>query len=188
MAIDWNGRQIRRKLGFLGLSLAAGAAAAIYGQPLIHGNEQAVNLLVTFFSILAGFLVAIIAVIGDPGMLPAGSWRAAELGRPELMRRLARHKLLFLTYLVTLAAILLSLLLAKAHPGRTAILERIYLFLATVAFLYSLRLPWALARLQEERIDLEIQRKRKEVGLDSGRARLPVNPDSEAPTAPETSK
>ena len=150
-----------KKITYAAVAVGLGVVAAYYGQPLIHGNDQAINVIVTVFSILAGFLVAIIAVIGDTGLIPEGSWRVAEFALQLLKRRLARHKWLFFLYLVTLGIIFVSLLADARYPQVTVWLERCYLFVATVAFLLSLRLPWALAKIQEERIE-KIHRKRRE--------------------------
>jgi len=55
-----------------------GILLSYLGQPFIHGNQDAVNIIVTVFSILAGFLVAVITLVGDPKSLPSGSCRAWE--------------------------------------------------------------------------------------------------------------
>ena len=151
---------------FLILAVAS-LVVAYYSQPLIHGNDAAVNVIVTVFSVLAGFLVAIIAVVGDPSLLPPGSWRAAEMDRDRLDRRLVRHQALFMSYLVTLGFIFMSLLVSKAIPSLGAWLERIYLFLGILAFLYSLRLPSVLIATQRERIDSIIESRRKQEGISS---------------------
>ena len=75
--------------------IVAATAGSYFGQPLIHGNDTAINVIVTVFSILAGFLVAIIAIIGDPLLMPSGTWRVAEGARSKTIQRLTRHKYLF---------------------------------------------------------------------------------------------
>jgi hypothetical protein len=157
-----------KKVALLIVVLAISFLVAQYCQPLIHGNEAAINIIVTVFSILAGFLVAIIAIVGDPALLPPGSWRVAELEREKLDRRLTRHKALFMSYLITLGLIFLSLLAAKSIPSLSYWLERIFLFLGTLAFLYSLKLPGALIETQRERITLMIDQRRKEEGITAG--------------------
>jgi type IV secretory pathway VirB2 component (pilin) len=158
---------IRKAITFLMLTVAS-LVVAHYTQPLIHGNDAAVNVIVTVFSVLAGFLVAIIAVVGDPALLPPGSWRAAEMDRDRLDRRLVRHQALFMSYLVTLGVIFMSLVVSKSVPSLGAWLERIYLFLGILAFLYSLRLPSVLIATQRERIDSIIESRRKQEGISSG--------------------
>lgn len=128
-----------------------------YMQPFIHGNQDAINIIVTVFSILAGFLVAIITVVGDPSALPRGSWRAARLGSQLTYNRLTRKKWLFTLYLLTLALIFISVLLKGQCPSIEIWLERVYLFIAILAFFLSFQLPSALMKLQQERIEQEIE-------------------------------
>lgn len=147
------------------LAVIAGMAVAWIGQPLIQDNDQAVNVIVTVFSVLAGFLVAIIAIVGDPVLLPPGTWRAAEMERSKLQNRLVRHKWLFILYLLTLGLIFLALLLKEQDPRLIVWLERGFLFLGTVSFVLSLRLPGALMGVQSERIDAVIEHRRRQDGI-----------------------
>ncbi len=138
---------------------------AFYGQPYIHGNSEATNIIVTVFSILAGFLVAVITIIGDPSALPSGSWRLARLSSDQVYIRLTRHKLLFLVYLLTLLLIFLNSLIKGEFPAFELWTERIYLFLAIAAFTLSFQLPSALMDLHTERIEHEITARRKLEGI-----------------------
>lgn len=159
---DWS------KIGFGGFSIAIGGLVAWLGQPLIHENDQAINVIVTVFSVLAGFLVAIIAIVGDPILLPPGSWRAAEMEREKLTRRLIRHRWLFVLYLLTLAVVFLAFLFSSEENAAIVTwLERAFLFFGAVAFLLSLALPGALMRVQSERIDAVIEHRRAEDGIGS---------------------
>ena len=152
-----------RKVAFLTFSIAVSIAFSKVGQPLIHGNQSAVDVIVTVFSILAGFLVAIIAIIGDPTSIPKGSWRVAEVKMPSIEDRINKQKWLFTGYLITLGLIFASLLATKANSQISAILEHIYLFLSSLAFIYSLKLPGFLSRIQRERVNEEIEARRREV-------------------------
>jgi hypothetical protein len=145
------------KLRFAALAIVLSCFMSYIGQPLIHGNDQAINVIVTVFSVLAGVLVAIIAVIGDIILLPLGTWRAVEVGRSILDNRLIRHKWLFIAYLVTLALIFFALLTAKAFPDWCVWLERFFLFFAAFSFLLSLQLPSTLVQTQREHIDAVIE-------------------------------
>ena len=152
--IDWS----KIRLGILASFLAL--LSSYYGQPLIHGNEQAINIIVTVFSVLAGFLVAIIAIVGDPVLLPPGSWRAAEMERGKLHKRLIRHKWLFTLYLLTLAFIFSALLFKGKFPHLVVWLERAFLFFGVFAFSLSMALPSSLMKVQRERIDAVIEHRR----------------------------
>jgi len=154
MNIDWS------KIGIAFAAAAFAGCIAYFGQPYIHDNSQAIGVMVTVFSVLAGFLIAIIAIVGDPALLPPGTWRAAEIERSQVKQRLARHKWLFVTYLLTLGVIFLSLLIEQHFPTFSLWLERVFLFLGTFAFILSLRLPSALMRAQMDRIDMVIEHRR----------------------------
>ncbi|ADU63419.1 MAG: hypothetical protein KUA35_10285 [Pseudodesulfovibrio sp.] len=153
------------RIAFFSLALLSGISAAIWGQPLIHGNESAVNIIVTVFSILSGFLIAVITIIGDPsGVASRNSWRFSELNRNNVNRRLIRNKWMFVLYLITLTLIFLSALI-KDHSAVTIWIERAYLGLAVMAFVLSFRLPWALVNIQMRRYDELIDEQRKACGI-----------------------
>lgn len=141
--------------------------ASYYGQPLIHGNQEAVNVIVTVFSILAGFLVAVITLVGDPKSLPSGSWQVARLGSELTYNRLIRHKWLFKAYLITLFLIFISIVVKKQFPSVQVIIEYIYMFFATISCFLSFKLPAALMELQKERIEHEIEERRKSEGIEN---------------------
>lgn len=150
-----------KKIAIALFSVLFSLVLTFYFQPYIHGNQDAINIIVTVFSILAGFLVAIITIVGDPGALPGGSWRAARLGSKLTYNRLTRKKWLFILYLLTLTLIFISVLLKEKFPLVEIWLERIYLFIAILAFILSFQLPSALMKLQQERIEQEIEHRKK---------------------------
>lgn len=143
------------RLRFGGLSFVLSGLVAWKFQPLIHGNTDALNTIVTVFSILAGFLVAVITIVGDGVMLGKVSWRRDEQAISGVKRRLTRHKLMFQVYLVVLALVFAIQLHGKSADWMPWC-ERLMLFLATFAFLASLTMP---GQLFQERIKkLESQR------------------------------
>jgi hypothetical protein len=153
---------------YIGFSLLCGIGASVYGQPLIHDNERALNVIVTVFSILAGFLVAIMTIIGDPIAFGRNRWRAHELLRSNVYQRLVRQKWLFFLYLVTLGTIFADTLVSRVAPRVGIWLEYAYLGLATSAFILSLSLPATLMKIQLDRHDEMIeQRRTKSSGSDN---------------------
>jgi hypothetical protein len=132
-----------------------------FGQSLIHNNDNAINIIVTIFSILAGFLIAVITIIGDPSSLPSGGWQRAMLGSEILYNRLTRHKILFLMYLITLLLVFISVLLKENFQFIQPWIERGYLFFAIAAFILSFQLPFSLVNLHKERIEQEIESRRE---------------------------
>lgn len=142
-----------------------GGLGSYFCQPLIHGNQDAINVIVTVFSILAGFLVAVITLVGDPKSLPTGSWQVARLGSDLTYNRLIRHKWLFKAYLITLFLIFLSIIIKGKYETFQYILEYTYMFFSTISCILSFKLPSALIELQQERIEHEIAERRKNEGI-----------------------
>jgi hypothetical protein len=145
--------------------LAISLLFSYYGQPLIHGNQDAIGVLVTVFSILAGFLIAVITLVGDPKSLPAGSWRAAQLGSEKTYKRLIKKKWLFISYLITLALIFISILIKARYPNVSVYIEYAFMFFGCISGMFSFQLPSALIVLQEERIQNEIEERRRNAGI-----------------------
>jgi hypothetical protein len=79
--------------------------------PLIDDNPNAVNVIVTVFSILAGFLIASITFIIEPIISKSSNWRELQLLKPSIERKMIRHKYLFILYLITLGCALFMFLL-----------------------------------------------------------------------------
>ncbi|HEP1206597.1 TPA: hypothetical protein QEN11_06835 [Stenotrophomonas maltophilia] len=149
------GKIDKDRLRFGGLSLVLSGLVAWKFQPLIHGNTDALNTIVTVFSILAGFLVAVITIVGDGVLLGRASWRRDEQAISGVRKRLTRHKLMFQIYLLVLALVFAIQLHGKSADWMPWC-ERLMLFLASFAFLASLTLP---GQIFQERIKkLESQR------------------------------
>ncbi len=162
------------RIAYFSLSALAGLVAAIWGQPLIHGNSDATDIIVTVFSVLAGFLVGLIALTGDPtAVATRGSWRFTELNRQGVSRRLARNRWLFVLYLLVLALIFVASLMKTVAYAESLVsialswIERVYLGLAVMAFLLSFRLPWTLTRMQIERYDKVLEQQRSNSSISS---------------------
>ncbi len=159
-------RSLRRPL-FIALCAIAGAAGGYYWQPYVDPNPDLILIMITVFTVFAGFMVAIVAILGDPALLPQGSWRAAEVRRETIERRLIWHSYLFTVYLITIGLLFVGVVLGKAHlaPGVEWIkvwIERAYLFFGISSFLCSFALPWALMKIQQARVDAEIERRRSD--------------------------
>ena len=134
-------------------------------KPLIEGNQDAVNVIVTVFTILAGFLIALITVIGDPKSLPQGSWQVARLACDRTYNRLARQQWLFYIYLIALVLIFISMLLKSKFQEINQYVEYCYLFFSNIAFILSFKLPGTLMELQKERVEEEIKERKKAEGI-----------------------
>lgn len=158
------------RIAFISLCAVVGALAAYFGQPLVHNNSDAILILITVMTVFAGFLVAIIAILGDPAMLPRGSWREAEGERETVYGSVITHTWLFRLYLTAIAMLFVGVLMEKTPDcgitGAVKVwIEWVYVFLGAFSFTLTLALPGILARLQVARVDAEIRRRREVAGL-----------------------
>jgi len=159
-----------KRTAFIGFALISGLFAGWFGQPYIHGNERAISVIVNVFSVLAGFLVAVMSIMGDPTGFVFRNWRFAEVARPSVYAKLLRQKYLFILYLLVLSLITIESLIEKQLPAIATVLEQIYFGAAVAAFILSLGLPSALMKIQMDRHDemIEMRRKSAGIGSDSG--------------------
>lgn len=157
-----------RAIFILGCALVGGLAA-YFGQPSVHKNPDLILIIITVFTVFAGFLIAIITIIGDPIMIPHGSWRIAEVRRDAMMSRLNWHVGLLICYLLTIGLLFTGVVLEKAldeHSLWRLWVERSYLFVGVTSFLFTFALPSALVQMQSARYDAEIERRRREAGIE----------------------
>ena len=132
-----------------------GGVGAYYAQPYTSHNADVV-------------LIIVITIIGDPIMIQEGSWRVAEGGHDTMRHRLFSHIALFLLYLITIAVLFVGAILDKAldsHSISKSIVEWIYLFLGITSFLLTFALPVSLWNMQKARYEAEIERRRKQTGI-----------------------
>lgn len=159
-----------KRLTYILSCCAIGALATYFGAQYVHGNEQVVPLLVTVFTVFAGFMVAVIVILGDPLLLPSGSWRTAEKAREGIEGRLIRHMYLFLFYLLTIAVIFVSVLIkdvpADIISNESKIwIERAYVWLSVTALCLSFAMPLMLIETQKTRVEEEMKRRRAAEGI-----------------------
>lgn len=157
------------RLLYVLISAVFSVFASYYGAPLIHENTDANTILITMFTVFAGFLVAVMVIIGDPAMLPTGSWRSAEGARENIDKKLLRHMYLFWLYLIVIGLIFI-LTVTKGASSDTAVkikgyVELLYFFMATFSFLLTMALPKMVSDVQRQRVDAVIENRRREEGL-----------------------
>ncbi|HSQ21076.1 MAG TPA: hypothetical protein VLR92_11990 [Blastocatellia bacterium] len=107
-------------------------------------------------------------MIGDPALIPDGSWRLAEARRENIEKRLMVNVWLFVIYLITIGLLFAGVIVQKALDEHNILriwTERLYLFFGVFSFLLSFALPISLMRLQRARVDAEIERRRAKEGL-----------------------
>ena len=146
-----------KKTAYLLVSILVSLLFSYFFQPLL--TNDALDVLVNIYSILAGFLIGVIALIGDPSSLPSGSWRIAELATKNTFRLLKGTRNLLYVYLMTLLLIFMYKLLSidqlmivlnklnnsfdfESYLFEIKVFgERLILLLSFLAFFYSFKLP-----------------------------------------------
>jgi hypothetical protein len=157
-----------KRIIYMALSVICSAVAAYYSQPAVKDNPDLILIIITVLTVFAGFLIAIISIIGDPIMIPEGSWRISELGRDRMDDRLFWHIVLFCLYLLTIGLLFVGVVLEKTLPSTSLWrlwIERGYLFLGITSFLVTFLLPASLREIQRARYDAETERRRRSVGI-----------------------
>ena len=111
-------------------------------------------------------------------MIRDGSWRVAEIGRGKMEARLFWHILLFVLYLLTIGLLFVGVVLERAldhHSLWRVWIERAYLFFGVSSFLFTFGLPGALLKMQYDRYDAEIARRRRDAHIQDDD--VPNNPN-----------
>lgn len=127
-------------------------------------TDMALRLLVTILSILAGFLLAVIAILGDPRSLFSGSWRVASAHARQIRRVLDRSVLLFYVYLATIAAAFISTMVGQY--GEDPTYERwgkhLALGFGCASLIWSCGLPTVIRKTLVDRLRDEVDERKKE--------------------------
>jgi len=150
------------------ICLLLSAVGAYYAQPFVKENADAVMILTTVFTVFAGFLVAIITILGDPSLIPEGSWRVAEGRRDSVEAQLIAHVWLFVIYLLAIALLFVGVVVRDAPVVPDEIkmwIDRAYLFVGFFSFLLTFGLAKSLLTIQVGRIEAEIKRRRARDGI-----------------------
>ncbi|WP_312360251.1 hypothetical protein [Stutzerimonas balearica] len=161
-----------RKIAYVIGCIVVSAFFAWHFQPRYHNNSNALSVLVTVFSILAGFLVAVMAIVGSERALKGRNWRQDTFYLLQVREELRKHSALFYLYLIVLAFSFLAAL-GLGWPRKVQIgVEMALLFLASLAMLLSFSLPSQLTKRHVNDLESAIRaRREKEVGGASGRDR-----------------
>lgn len=152
--IDWN----RLTYGILSFVLAALLAYVL--QPKFHDNKDALAILVNVFAILAGFLIAIMALV-DSRTLQGRSWKEDTIYLETARRDLLRHRTMFKLYLLVLI-VGFFIQVKPDWPSVVMVAEYGLLFFGMWALLMSLRLPTALTAKQLKSLEDAIRKRKTE--------------------------
>ncbi len=161
---DWS------RLSKVAAAVCVSGAVGYFFQPMVAHNTDAVNTVVTIFSILAGFLIAVITLIAEPTLRQAKTWQELQLMKTTVQRKLRRQQLLFFLYLVTLGVALGTFLVPDTQAELRRWLETFFLGFATFVFIASFDLPGSLMKIQMERYEAEMDATKPQVLKDAAKA------------------
>ena len=147
---DWG-----RVIGTAAAVLVAAGATVFFGSGLSN-EPDVLSFIATIFSILAGVLIAVISILGDPSMLLDQSWRHSYLSATETQRKIHRQTDIFIVYVVLLISLFVFMLIDPASRAYWY-MQRVTFFLTVLAFIASLSLPFSLRAIQKTRLDKAIE-------------------------------
>lgn len=135
--------------------IVSAVASTVFGDRLTNGADV-LSFIATIFSILAGVLIAVISILGDPSMLLDQSWRHSYLSATETQRKIHRQTDIFIVYVLLLIS-LFVFLLADPKAASFWYIQHATFFLTVLAFIASLTLPYSLKGIQKMRLDKAIE-------------------------------
>ncbi|WP_139206030.1 hypothetical protein [Luteibacter sp. 329MFSha] len=153
--------------GALGVSVLSG----VFGASWLNENSDALSNILSFFSVLAGFLVAVIALTADDRGLRGSSWRAKHYNAKTIRRRLSRHRMLFSLYLSACFLAFADSLKIQLSDEHRSWLNGITLGVAVFAFLLSFSLPHNLSEEYLRRLDQAVRDARKPAQKSEGESK-----------------
>lgn len=141
-------------------TVAVSIGVAVSFPEALMQSTGALEGIISVFSILAGVLVAVMSIIGDPSMLLTGNWRLGYEHAKDIQKRIGNYANLIALYVVTLIGVLVAILLKESGVEGYRWLYATVLGLTTCGLLLSLPLPYSLMQIQKERMSEEIKRRR----------------------------
>lgn len=142
-------------------SLAISIFAGIRYGELLVGADAFLSGVIDVFAILAGVLVAVISIVGDPSMLIPGNWRVGYEHAKDMQDRIARFSYLFSLYIITIGSVLFLRIVDFRKIDGFIWLYKSTLVLSIFGILVSITLPFILMSIQKERMSEEVRRRKE---------------------------
>lgn len=126
------------------------------------GSVDALAAAAGVCATFAGFIVAVLTILGDASALLPGSWRVASIQNREIVSRFQRLQFIFAVFLG--AAFSSILMLAVRERGSEWVEWAAYVncFLVSYAFFTSLELPKSLRSIHRERAAAMIESRKQQ--------------------------
>jgi len=144
------------RLGYGGAALGIAIVSGVFGGHWLKNNANALSNMLSFFSILAGFLVAVMALTADDRGLRGSNWRAKHYNAKTIKKRLERHRALLLVYLAACSLAFINSLGIRAGETFERWFNGVTLAVAVFAFLLSFSLPFNLSSEHLRRLERAI--------------------------------
>lgn len=141
-------------------SAAISLTVAILFPGALMSSMTALEGIISVFSILAGVLVAVISIIGDPSMLLSGNWRIGYEHAKDIQKRIGNYANLIAIYVLILIGVLIAIIMKDSGVQGFKWFYAALLGLTTWGLLLSLPLPYSLMAIQKERMEEEIRRRK----------------------------
>ncbi len=152
--IDWT------FVRYLAICLVSALALAPFLQPAYHGKADAMTALVTVFTVLAGFMLAVMALAADGRNLRRRDWRQDTYFLREIRDRLARYRMMFHLYLLIPALAIVTFIAPAWGEGAQRFAEGFVLFLSIFALLWSFRIPGEITSAHVRQLQTAIKEQR----------------------------
>lgn len=146
---------------YLAICAVSALALAPLLQPAYHDKPDAMTALVTIFTVLAGFMLAVIALAADGRNLRRKDWRQDTYFLKEVRDRLARYRLMFHLYLIVPALAVLTFIGPTWGNDTQKFAEGLVLFLAIFALLWSFRIPGEITSAHVRQLQAAIKEQRE---------------------------
>ncbi|TAW18447.1 hypothetical protein [Rhizobium ruizarguesonis] len=149
---------------YISAALIVALAASYFGGDLLKQSHDAQDALINLFAILAGVLVAVVSIVGDPSMLLPGNWRVGHEHAKDMQNRIANFSHLFFVYIVALLLLVVGMVVKDANIPHADFIYPLMTFFVVLGVLLSIPLPYSLMSIQKERMREEIKSRRNRGG------------------------
>lgn len=147
-------------------SLIVAAVVAYAASDALRASDSARGAMIDIFSILAGVLVAVISIVGDPSMLLPGNWRVGAEHAQDMQRKISNFSHLFFSYILSLILIVVAnTLVDNKVEGYNSVFYALTFF-STFSFMLSVPLPYSLMAIQSERMKEEVKSRKRRPATD----------------------
>lgn len=144
---------------FTGIAILSGIIT-YFLKDFVKGSD-AISILATIFSILAGFIIVTLTMLSDPSQFTRAGWRKVSIFKKIAEHELSKQKTLFTGYIIALSAIFISFIVKEINDTLFGIVQFFYLWVAFICLYYSMFLPSTIIRIQLQKLDHIIEHKKE---------------------------